>query len=188
MGVKYIFLSLALVLMLSGGFLIGFGLSSFYIRQVSMPSDYREISLNYSQKTVNNPRPSDIIPGGIKKLNSPKNRIEEKDIRIYNKAVIINVDNAVLARFADTKSMEPVLNKDTNAIEIIPEKGDDIHVGDIISYESAFSDGIIIHRVIEKGIDENGVYFKTKGDNLDYTDPEKIRFSHVKRIVVGILY
>ena len=118
----------------------------------------------------------------------PLDRIKQENIKIYNKRVIINVDNAILARFTDTKSMEPVLGKDTNAIEIVPHNITEIKEGDIISYRSALINATIIHRVVEKSMDENGIYLRTKGDNLDYIDPEKIRQEQIERVVVGILY
>jgi signal peptidase I len=122
------------------------------------------------------------------KKESPQDRLKENDIKIYRDRVMIDVNNAILARFTDTKSMEPVLNKDTNAIEVIPNNINDVQIGDIISYRSAFSEGIIIHRVVEKDIDDQGLYFRTKGDNLNYMDPEKIRFENIQRVVVAILY
>ena len=53
----------------------------------------------------------------------------------------------------------------------------------ITGFSSCFRKEIGSH-----GIDEKGLYFRTKGDNLDYIDPEKIRFGQIKRVVVGILY
>ncbi len=144
-----------------------------------------EISREYHLSQYEEPKTTFQQP--LKK-GSPGDRIAEKDITLYKNTVVISLKDAVLAGFADTRSMEPVLTKDANAIEIIPASPHDIGVGDIISYESAFSEGTIIHRVIEKGSDEAGPWFRTKGDNMDYVDPEKIRFKNIKRVVVGILY
>ena len=132
------------------------------------------------EKTLGNQNNSENI--------SPSDRLKERDIRLYSKRVIIEIDGPILAGFTDTKSMEPVINKDSNAIEVVPKNVDKINVGDIISYNSNFSEGPIIHRVVEKGYDEKGLYFRTKGDNLPYIDPEKIRKEQVLRVVVGILY
>jgi signal peptidase len=84
--------------------------------------------------------------------------------------------------------MDPLIDKGANGIEIRPESPDEIEPGDVISYESKFADGIIIHRVIEKGTDDNGVYFITKGDNNPIRDPEKVHFEQVKGILVGVIY
>ena len=45
-----------------------------------------------------------------------------------------------------------------------------------------------MHRVVESGLDADGAYFITKGDNYNQKDPDKVRFSKVEGIVVGILY
>ena len=50
-------------------------------------------------------------------------------------------------------------------------------------YDYAF-----VHRVIKIGNDKDGIYFTTKGDNFWQEDPDKVRFSQVEGIVVGILY
>jgi hypothetical protein len=169
LGVKSV---LAIVFIAS--IIIGTSVSTINNIETSMPSNLDKNLLK-----------SILIP---KTKFSPSDRITEKDIRVYNKRIIINLDKAILARFTDTKSMEPLINKDTNAIEIIPKDIDEINVGDIISYRSNLIDGTIMHRVIEKSKDEKGPYLRTKGDNLKYQDPEKIRFQQVQRVVVGILY
>lgn len=184
LGEKYI-VGLIFCLIFAGGVILGLSINNDQVDiinndQVDMPSGLYE-------NNIFTPKKNTEFPNVIKR-NSPLDRVKEKDIKIYKRKVIIDVDNAILAGFTDTKSMEPVLNKDTNAIEIVPKDINDIQVGDIISYKSAFADGIIIHRVVEKDIDEKGLYFRTKGDNLDYTDPEKIRQNQIRRVVVGILY
>ena len=93
-----------------------------------------------------------------------------------------------LAKFTDTHSMEPTLGSKTTGLEIVPASNDEIKAGDIISYKSAQSDDVIIHRVIKTDYDSNGWYAITKGDNNNDNDPEKIRFAQVKRILVGLLY
>ena len=118
--------------------------------------------------------------------DSPQNWIPEQDIKVYNSGVVINVKNPEWARFADTNSMDPLFDEDANAIEIIPESVDDIEVGDIVSYK--YNDISIVHRVVEKGIDEQGVYFIMKGDNNSDDDPYKVRFDQIQRVVVAIIY
>ncbi|MCK5282050.1 MAG: hypothetical protein KAK00_01450 [Nanoarchaeota archaeon] len=159
--------------------------------EINMPTTtniYRNNILNNNNIPMLNDKKTNQNIFISEKNSSPSDRITEKDIRIYNRRVIIDIGSTVLAKFTDTRSMEPVINKDSNAIEIVPESIDDINIGDIISYKSAFSDGIIIHRVVEKRIDSKGTYLRTKGDNLKNIDPEKIREEQIKRLVVGILY
>ncbi|GIU69920.1 MAG: hypothetical protein KatS3mg002_1156 [Candidatus Woesearchaeota archaeon] len=119
---------------------------------------------------------------------SPNDWIKENQILVYSNQVIFDIKNAEWSKFTDTHSMEPVISSRANAIQIKPKSPDDIIVGDIISYESEYTDGIIIHRVIEKNIDEKGVYFIAKGDNNPQPDPGKIRFNQIKRVLVAIVY
>jgi hypothetical protein len=121
-------------------------------------------------------------------LISPQNHLEEDDIHVYEDRILIDLENAFWSSFTDTNSMDPLIDKGANGIEIRPESPDEIEPGDVISYESKFADGIIIHRVIEKGTDDNGVYFITKGDNNPIRDPEKVHFEQVKGILVGVIY
>lgn len=119
--------------------------------------------------------------------NTPSDWIKEEQISVQNDKVIINLKDPKWAKFTDTNSMVPILDKNSNAIEIIPRNPDDIRIGDIVSYR-AFTNDIVIHRVIEKGQDEQGVYFILKGDNNTYPDPEKVRFSEIQRVLVAVIY
>jgi len=119
---------------------------------------------------------------------SPKDRIAERQIEVYSDRIILDIQNAQWARFTDTKSMEPVIHAGANAIELEPTSAEDIQVGDIVSYESAFAEGYIIHRVVYKGVDEEGTYFIIKGDNLATSDPGRVRFHQIKSVVVAIVY
>jgi hypothetical protein len=119
---------------------------------------------------------------------SPSDIIGEDRIHVYNDKVIIDIDNPVWARFTDTNSMDPVFDKGANAIQIVPDSADQINVGDIISFETKYQSGTIIHRVIEQGEDEEGWYVITKGDNNSFKDPGKVRFKDIKKVLVGIIY
>jgi len=120
--------------------------------------------------------------------SSPADRIKEDQIKVYEDRVVIQISNAKWAGFTDTNSMDPFIDEESNAIQIVPESEEEIQVGDIISYESELLDGMIIHRVVLIGEDENGKYFIAKGDNNPEPDPEKIRFNQIRRILVGVLY
>ena len=117
---------------------------------------------------------------------SPANHVPESDIQLYNDEVVIKLDNPQWASFAATHSMDPVFDAGNHAIQVVPQSADDIQVGDIISYK--YNDEVIIHRVIEKGIDSQGVYFIVKGDNNPTPDPDKVRFDQVTRLTVAIIY
>lgn len=119
---------------------------------------------------------------------SPADRIKEEQIRVGNDNVIISIKGAEWASFTDTNSMDPIIDAEAHAIEIIPQSEDEIQVGDIVAYESEYAEGSIIHRVAYKGQDEQGTYFVMKGDNNPTSDPGKVRFSQIRRVVVAIIY
>jgi len=116
---------------------------------------------------------------------APSNWIKESQIHIYENAVVIDIKGASLGRYAATGSMRPVLDKDSNGIKIVPENPDQINVGDIITFEQ--NDELIIHRVIQKGEDEEGAYFITKGDNNNVTDG-KVRFQDIRYVIVAMIW
>ena len=119
---------------------------------------------------------------------SPADRISQGSIHVLNDKVIIDIENPEWAKFTDTNSMDPVFDNEANAIEIVPKTPNEIQVGDIISYQAENQEFNIIHRVVEKGEDEEGDYFIVKGDNNNSRDPGKIRFGQIKRVVVAIIY
>lgn len=120
--------------------------------------------------------------------SSPMDYFSEEQIKVYKDRVILNAENIQWASFEDTKSMLPIINNESNALQIVPKCPEEIQLGDIISYISKYSDGIIIHRVVFIGTDENGTYFILKGDNNPSSDPGKIRCSQIQRKVVAIIY
>ncbi len=124
----------------------------------------------------------------VQSRENPKDRVPEKAIEVYKDRIILDISNAQWATFTDTHSMEPVIFKGANAIEVTPKSEEDIKVGDIVSYKSVYAEGNIIHRVIYKGQDEQGVYFVMKGDNLPSSDPGRVRFSQMQRVVIGLIY
>jgi len=123
---------------------------------------------------------------GSHEISSPSDWIQENQIQVYPNQIILNIDNATWASFTDTNSMDPFLDAESNAIEIKPSSAEQINVGDVISYRTSYA--TIIHRVIEKGTDEQGLYFIVKGDNNKLKDPQKVRFEEIKGVVVAIIY
>ena len=119
--------------------------------------------------------------------SSPFDRVKEDQIEVYDDKIVINLKNAEWAKFTDTNSMDPVIDAGANAIEIRPVSEEDVHVGDIISYDDGNGD-IIIHRVADIGNDQYGWYAITKGDNAPTADAGKVRFYQVERVVAVIIY
>jgi len=118
----------------------------------------------------------------------PKDRVKEEQIKIYPDKIVIEIQNAKYASFADTHSEEPFLGATSNAIQLTPKAPEDIQAGDIISYRSSATNEIIIHRVIKIENDEKGLYYIAKGDNNNDPDKEKIRFNQVKSVLIGVIY
>lgn len=146
------------------------------------------IEHNAAQEPFDEPIIQEIPINGGRDKPSPADYLDDSQIRVYQDHVVINVENVKWAGFADTKSMLPVISKDSNALQIEPICPDEIQIGDIVSYKSKYADGIIIHRVIDMNQDSQGVYFVLKGDNNPTADPGKIRCEQIQRKVIGVLY
>ncbi|PIN74385.1 hypothetical protein COV20_00480 [Candidatus Woesearchaeota archaeon CG10_big_fil_rev_8_21_14_0_10_45_16] len=125
-------------------------------------------------------------PFQAKEQASPGNWVAEEQIRVYQDKVVLDIPNALWAEFTNSNSMDPFLDEDSHAIEISPSDPDSINIGDVISYESG-SD-VIIHRVVDKGVDAEGVYYIVKGDNNSFSDPQKVRFDQIHGVLVAIIY
>lgn len=119
---------------------------------------------------------------------SPSDHLKESQIHVYDDRVVLDVAGASWASFTDTNSMDPFFDETANSLELKPSSADDINPGDIISYRSSLTDGLIVHRVVSKGVDSDGVYYIVKGDNNPTQDPEKVRFSQVHGVMIGIIY
>lgn len=118
-------------------------------------------------------------------LSAPSDWVSEEDIIILEDKIILRINGATLSNYADSGSMVPVLDKGANGIRIVPENSDDVEVGDIVSFR--FGGLLVVHRVVEKGVDESGVYFIMKGDSNSISDG-KIRFSDIEYVTIGIIY
>ncbi|MBC8500815.1 MAG: hypothetical protein ISS25_02055 [Nanoarchaeota archaeon] len=119
---------------------------------------------------------------------SPSDHIKEENVHIYDDRVIIDIKNPQWAEFIDTNSMDPIIDEYANSIQIIPIEQEEVHIGDIVSYESEYATGTIIHRVVSIGEDDLGAYYYLKGDNNIFRDPGRVRFDQIRRVTVGIIY
>ncbi len=119
-------------------------------------------------------------------VQGPHQRILDHQVEIQPDRVVLHLPNVQFAGFTATHSMDPVIDSDSNALEIVPQTENDIHVGDIVSYR--YKEDILIHRVIDVKKDEQGTYYTMKGDNNPSPDPIKVRFGQIQRVLVAILY
>ena len=119
---------------------------------------------------------------------SPADRLQDSDINVFANSVRVDIKNAKWRTYIDSNSMDPLIDEGTTTIEIKPKNANEIKVGDIIAFNAEGYDYAFVHRVVEIGNDENGIYFVTKGDNYYKEDSDKVRFEDVEGIVVGVLY
>ena len=117
---------------------------------------------------------------------APGNHVRADQIRVYEDRVVLDVENTQWAMFEDTDSMLPFFDEYSHALQMRPERPDQVAPGDIITYRDG--DKTIIHRVVNRGIDKEGTYYEVKGDNNAQTDPLKLRFEDVETVVYGIIY
>jgi len=117
--------------------------------------------------------------------SSPSDWIGDEDILVFDDRIVLRIANSTLSSYAPSGSMKPVLDKGANGIRIVPGSADEIDVGDIVSSRSGGR--LIVHRIVEKGLDGGGIYFITQGDNNVFSD-DKIRFEDIEFVTVGVIY
>jgi hypothetical protein len=142
------------------------------------------------------PQPAPEPAAAGREQLSPADHLAIDQVHVTSNRVVIDAipgRRFETAIFANTNSMDPVLDQGHQAIQFVPTGPEDIDDGDIITYDpsSVYPEmkGILIpHRVIETGSDEQGWYAIVKGDNNPAPDPLKVRFPMVRRVLVGVLY
>ena len=125
--------------------------------------------------------------GGPIERPSPSDWIAESQIEMRPDGVFVKFNNPQWAILADTNSMDPVFDAGSHLIQAFPSSPDQIHVGDIVSYDSPVG-FTIVHRVLEIGNDDEGWYAIIKGDNNPTPDPWKVRWDMITRVTVAIIY
>ena len=117
--------------------------------------------------------------------SAPSDWVSEDNILVFDDRIILRVENATLSNYADSGSMVPVLDKGANGIRVVPGSAEEVGVGDIVSFR--MGSFLVVHRVIKKGVDEDGVYFVVKGD-ANLLDDGKIRFDDIEYVTIGVIY
>ena len=109
-------------------------------------------------------------------------------IMVYDEYALINISGLSLAQYEDTNSMDPILDSEANGLEVVPRE-QDLDIGDIVAYRSNKIDGLIVHRIVDMGVDENGkTYYTLKGDNNSKPDTEQVYFDQIEYLLVGVLW
>lgn len=123
------------------------------------------------------------ITGNV--VSMPSDYVSDRQIYVYPDEVVIKINDSQVSNYEATGSMIPILGQGANGITIVPSSEEEIRVGDIVTYNR---DGeLIVHRVIEKGLDSEGIYFITKGDSNSFSDG-KVRFSEIEHKLIGLIY
>jgi signal peptidase I len=101
-----------------------------------------------------------------------------------------NIESSLfLTDVLPTGSMKPVLNGDSTVIYKKIDSVEFVDLGDIVIFGT--EDQLIGHGVIEKDMDEKGLFLITKGDNNRVDDTftfGKIRDEDIRGVVIGIIY
>ncbi|MEK6817072.1 MAG: hypothetical protein AABY09_05635 [Nanoarchaeota archaeon] len=119
---------------------------------------------------------------------SPSDYVSEGQIRVYDDMVVLDIDEAKWVSYEDTGSMKPVIDVGANGLEIVPKSESELGVGDIVSYQAAWNENLVVHRIVEVGSDAFGTYYILKGDNNTGQDSGKVRFSQIKYKTIAIIY
>ena len=134
------------------------------------------------------PPPESTDPSGIERP-SPVGSIPQSVVERFADRIVIKQPGLKLIKnIADTNSMDPLFDSDHTLIV----KGKDsfnvnaLNKGDIIVYQS--ERGLIVHRIIQVGSDDQGIFYKCEGDNNNTPDPYIIRDINIKYLVAGIIY
>ena len=103
-------------------------------------------------------------------VQAPSDYINRSQIEVYQDKFCVLVNDSRVMNYAATGSMIPVLNENANGIEIQANKSI-INIGDIVAYENdgkfehLNDSSLIIHRVINKKIENGIIYYLMLGDN-----------------------
>lgn len=114
-------------------------------------------------------------------------RIALNQIEVYKDKLIL-YGNYELAEYANTDSMLPILDYGSNGIYIDVTNETHLYLGDIVSFKVPGFERSFIHRIVRIGVDEQGTYYKTKGDNILTVDPFIIRQDQIERVMIGVIW
>ena len=132
----------------------------------------RRISLTISAQELPSPKPRLL------------HRVGYNKIRAMSKGIS---DSITISGITNTNSMEPLIDEGHLALIEDPPRKEDLIVEDIILFFRVIDRQRVLHRIIEVGVDENGWYCITRGDNTVWIDG-KIRYNNVLGVCVGIIY
>ena len=120
-------------------------------------------------------------------------KVKTTNVHFYNDKIVIDLPlDYYYSGNHIGNSMYPVITENTCEI-VLPVKNDTvIEIGDIISFNVTKEYCIknncrYMHRVVKKGIDNDGEYYITKGDNNLFKDRIRIRKNDINYMVIMII-
>lgn len=123
-------------------------------------------------------------------IPSPRDITPHEDIfynHVTKQIIIQNIDADIwLTEVEDTNSMDPTVDAGHTCIIDKSYPRSLLKPGDVVVYEALGK--WIMHRIYEIGFDDDGKYFRLKGDNNYAVDPYKIRKEHIKGLLRGVIY
>jgi len=128
---------------------------------------------------------SGFVISSENRIVAPHDFISEENIKIYPDKIVLEIENYTISKYSNSTSMIPVFDSGANGVGIKPKSEDELHVGDIITFRQ--NETLIVHRIIEVGMDGEGWFCITKGDSNNFRD-EKVRFSEVDSVLVALIY
>ena len=119
-------------------------------------------------------------------MNIP-DRVSLGQIFILPDKIIVE-GNYHISEFEDSNSMLPTMDYGSNGIQIIVDESIELQIGDIISFTPRGTNITVVHRIVDEGQDEKGVFYITQGDNNPLPDQGKVRRDQIVRLTVGVLW
>jgi len=125
---------------------------------------------------------------------APSNYLNESQIHVYNDSVCIDLENPHLTSYANSGSMRPTLDENSNGIRIPVTDKIKVNLGDIITYKnngifkSENDSQLIVHRVVGiRKVDDEEQYLML-GDNNKGISDGWINRSQIIYKTIGIIY
>ena len=123
-------------------------------------------------------------------VKAPRDIIKTEHITQLDGSVTINLGvPSYVSSVLDTNSMVPTVDWSHNTLLIKDFNREDLECGDVVVFQpTERASELIIHRIVETGIDNQGAYYRTKGDNCTRKDPYILRNIHVRFLCIGVIY
>ncbi len=133
-----------------------------------------------------------VIEQAKGELPSPRIAIDPLKIDVDALCKALGIEGPTwFTTVANTNSMEPAIDADhyvlcSSTPKYLSEQT--IKPGDVIIYQATWVTGFIIHSVISGGTDKDGWYCEAQGWHNDSPDPQKIRLSDIKWVVLLVVW